>query len=111
MAEHGGSAEHRLGPSGLGTVVMDVGGDIGALVLYTPPEMDGDEIEISRDDEPGARRTHSQVRPRHTGAVTKYAAVYPGLAAGPYTLWRDEGTPVVTVTIIGGQITTCHWPA
>jgi hypothetical protein len=109
MAEHGGSAEHRLGPSGLGTVVMEVGGDIGALVLYTPAEMDGDEIEISRDDEPGARRTHSQVRPRHLGAVTKYAAVYPGLAAGPYTLWRDEGTPAASVTIVGGQITNCRW--
>jgi hypothetical protein len=109
MAEHGGSAEHRLGPSGLGTVVMEVGGDIGALVLYTPAELDGEEIEISRDDEPGARRTHSQVRPRHLGAVTKYAAVYPGLAAGPYTLWRDERTPAASVAITGGQITTCHW--
>ena len=37
------------GPSGPGTVVMDVGGDIGALILYTPAAMDGREIEISRD--------------------------------------------------------------
>src|ERR1700733_3466705 len=109
MAEHGGSAEHRLGLCGGGAVVMEVGGDIGALVLYTPAELDGEEIEISRDDEPGARRTHSQVRPRHLGAVTKYAAVYPGLAAGSYTLWRDEGTPAASVTITGGQISTCHW--
>jgi hypothetical protein len=49
------------------------------------------------------------VRPRHLGAVTKYAAVYPGLAAGSYTLWRDEGTPAASVTITGGQISTCHW--
>ena len=103
-------AEHRHGPSGLGTVVMEVGGDVGALVLYTQAGMDGDEIEISRDSEPAARRTHSQVRQRQMGTVTKYAAVYPGLAAGPYTLWRDERAPAASVTITGGQITTCHWP-
>ena len=106
-------AEHGLGPSGLGTVVMELGGDIGALVLYTPAEMDGDEIEISRDDEPGAglaRRTHSQVRPRHMGTVTRYAAVYPGLAAGSYAIWRDERARAATVSIAGGQVTSCRWP-
>ena len=103
-------AEHVAGPSGPGTVVMELGAGVGALILYTPAGLDGEEIEISRDDDPAARRTHSQVRPRHLPAVTKYAAVYPGLAAGPYTLWRDERTPAVSVTITGGQITTCQWP-
>ncbi len=108
--EESSMAEHAAGPSGPGTVVMELGADIGALVLYTPADRDGEEIEISRDDDPAVPRTHSQVRPRHLGAVTKYAAVYPGLAAGPYTLWRDERTPADSVTITGGQITTCHWP-
>ena len=103
-------AEHAAGPSGPGTVVMELGADVGALILYTPAHRDGEEIEISRDDDPAVPRTHSQVRPRHLGAVTKYAAVYPGLAAGPYTLWRDERTPADSVTVTGGQITTCHWP-
>jgi len=36
--------------------------------------------------------------------------VYPGLQAGPYTLWRDEHSPAAAVTITGGQVTSCHWP-
>jgi hypothetical protein len=42
--------------------------------------------------------------------VTEYAAVYPGLRAGQYTIWRDERHPAATVTITGGQVTSCRWP-
>jgi hypothetical protein len=102
--------ELAAGPSGPGTVVLELGAEIGALILYTPADLDGAEIEISRDDDPGARRTHSQVRQRHMATVTRYAAVYPGLQAGPYTIWRDEHSPAAAVTIIGGRVTSCHWP-
>ena len=101
--------EPAAGPSGPGTVMMELGGDIGALILYTPADMDGVEIEISRDCDPGERRTHSQVRPRHLPTVTRYAAVYPGLLAGTYTIWGDRG-PAVTAVITGGQVTSCSWP-
>jgi hypothetical protein len=103
-------AESVVGPSGPGTAVMELGGDIGALVLYTPADMDGCEIEISRDGEPAGQRTHSQVRQRHMPDATKYAAVYPGLHAGVYTIWGNEG-PAATTVITGGQVATCHWPA
>ena len=103
--------EKTLPPSGLGTVVLDLGASIGALVLHTPAELDQREIEISRIDVPGAARTHSQVRERRTGVSVRYAAVYPELAAGDYTIWRDEVTPLTQITIAGGRITTCHWPA
>ena len=49
-------SEPAAGPSGPGTVVMELGADIGALILYTPADMDGEEIEISRDRGTGARR-------------------------------------------------------
>jgi hypothetical protein len=101
--------EPAAGPSGPGTVIMELGAGIGALILYTPADMDGEEIEISCDG-PGSRRTHSQVRPRHLPGETRYAAVYPGLPAGRYTLWRDGPSPAVTVTVTGGQVSTCHWP-
>ncbi len=102
--------ESAAGPTGPGSVVMELGADIGALVLYTPPGLDGEEIEISRDDEPRTRRTHSQVRARPMPGQTKYAAVYPGLRAGSYTIWRDEQTAAATVTVTGGQVSNCHWP-
>jgi hypothetical protein len=106
--------ESVAGPSGPGTVVLELGADVGALVLLTPAELDGREIEISRDDDPAdrpARRTHSQVRPRHMVAVTKYAAVYPDLPAGPYTIWADEHHAAGRVVITGGRVTNWSWPA
>jgi hypothetical protein len=103
--------ESAAGPTGPGSVVMELGADIGALVLYTPPGLDGEEIEISRDDAPpGVHRTHSRVRARPMPGETRYAAVYPGLRAGSYTIWRDEVTAAATATITGGQVSNCHWP-
>ena len=102
--------EPAAGPSGPGTVVLELGAGIGALILYTPADLDGAEIEISREDDPGARRTHSQVRQRHIATATTYAAVYPSLPAGRYTIWRSEHSPAVTASITGGEVTSCHWP-
>jgi hypothetical protein len=98
------------GPSRPGSVVLDVGGAIGALVLHVPAALDGREIEISPLPGPGTRRTHSQVRERRAGGGVRYAAVYPGLAAGDYLIWRDATTAAGVVTIEGGRVTSCHWP-
>ena len=103
-------SEPAAGPSGPGTVIMELGAGVGALILYTPAEMDGVEIEISCDDAPGSGRTHSQVRPRHIPGETRYAAVYPSLAAGRYTVWRDEHSPATAVTVTVGQVGSCRWP-
>lgn len=105
--------EKPLGPSTSGSVVLELGASVGALVLHTPPELDGAEIEISQVTQPAdspAKRTHSQVRQRLTPGGTTFAAVYPGLAAGDYTIWRDASTPAITVTIDGGRVTTARWP-
>jgi hypothetical protein len=99
------------GPSGAGSVVLEVGAGTGALVLHTPAGLAGQEIEISpASGGPAARRTHSLVRERNTSAGTSYAAVYPGVAAGDYTLWRDDATPAAVITINGGQVTCYRWP-
>jgi len=102
-------AEPLYGPTGAGTVMLDVGPGVGALVLSTPPDLNGREIEISRADTPGARRTHSQVRERRAGGRVGYAAVYPGLASGSYTIWRDEATAIGTVEVAGGTVTSFDW--
>jgi hypothetical protein len=101
--------EPAAGPSDPGTVVMELGADIGALVVYTPAGLNGREIEISRDDDPGAPRTHSRVRPRHMTTVIRYAAVYPSLRAGQYTIWSDDENPAAVASIAGGQVTSCRW--
>src|SRR5258708_25431713 len=96
-------AESVPGPSGSGSVVLDLGPDIGALVLHTPPELDSREIEISRRAYgPPRNRTHSRVRQRHTPGAAQYAAVYPGLAAGEYLVCSDTTTNLMIFTIAGG---------
>jgi hypothetical protein len=98
--------EHA-GPSGPGTVVLELGPGAGALVLTAPAELTGAEIDISLAGSDG-RRTHSMVRPRHLAGGTHYAAVYPNLPPGQYTIWRGETVPITTVIITGGVVTTAH---
>jgi hypothetical protein len=98
------------GPSGAGSVVLDLGAGIGALILDTPAELAGREIEISpARGGASARRTHSLVRERRTGAGLSYAAVYPGLTVGDYTIWQDAVTPAATITVHSGQVTRYQW--
>jgi hypothetical protein len=106
-------AEPNAGPSGSGTVVLELGPGAGTLVLHTPPELNGTEINISLTGSTGqhGHRTHSMVRPRHVASGTRYAAVYPGLPPGEYTIWEQDGTPAVTVTVAEGAVTIADWPA
>jgi hypothetical protein len=100
--------ERIPGPSGPGSVILELGADIGALILEAPPGLAGREIEISLPA--GGPRTHSLVRERRTAAGSSYAAVYPGLPAGEYTIWRDDGTPAGQVTVHGGEASRFRWP-
>ena len=97
---------HLSGPTGAGSVVLDLGESVGALILETAAELHGREIEISpADGGAGERRTHSLVRRCDTGAGVSFAAVYPGLAAGTYTVWRTASAPAGTVVVEGGRVT------
>src|SRR4029077_11202082 len=90
--------EPHYGPTSPGTVLLEIGGTVGALILTVPAELDGAEIEISREGQP---RSHAQVRERRGGGAARYAAVYPGLVEGRYTIWRDFQTPAGTVQVAG----------
>ena len=100
-------SEQKYGPSAVGSVVMNLGGDIGALIIEAGRAQLGSEIEIS--PAAGGTRTHSMVRERLTRPDPRYDAVYPDLAAGEYTIWRDARTPTATVAVVGGQITHFAW--
>jgi hypothetical protein len=98
--------ESAVGPTGPGSVVLDLGAGVGALILDVPAALSGREIEISPvGGGAAARRTHALVRERRTSSGTGYAAVYPGLPEADYTIWRDRATPAVTVTVRGGRVT------
>ncbi len=114
----------QLGPSYDGSVMLDIGGDIGALILLTPADLHLAEIEISpvgdeRAHEPAhshgdhthahPHRTHVAVRERRGPSGTRYAAIYPSLRAGDYTLWGLDGRPRDTVRITGGEVAQLDW--
>lgn len=99
-------AHHQTGPTGPGSVILEMGEDIGALIIDTPPELAGQEIDIAAD----GHRTHSMVRERHTANGTSYAAVYPALPAADYTIYRPDGPPAGQVTVQGGRAARYRWP-
>jgi hypothetical protein len=98
----------RAGPTGAGSVVLELGPGMGALVLITSPELDCAEIDISMAGS-DSYRTHSIVRRRDVAGGTQYAAVYPSLPPGSYTVWRAPGDPLTTAIINGGTVTTTNW--
>jgi hypothetical protein len=87
------------------SVVLDIGGDVGALVLYTPPEFHGREIEISPTGQDN-QRVHTAVLERVVNGRSVFAAVYPKLPAGEFRIWiDDERARQKHVQITAGQVT------
>ncbi len=80
------------------SVVLDIGDDVGALILYTPGAMHTREIEVCPLGSNGAaERVHSAVLERSVNGRTVYAAVYPSLGEGEYEVCCD-GSPRFTIT-------------
>jgi hypothetical protein len=119
----------QLGPSYDGTVMLDIGGDRGALIIMTGPDLHLAEIELSPVGDERAHtpvqphdhgdghahthahphRTHVAVRERRGPTGIRYAAIYPSLTEGEYTVWDLDGTPRDTVRITGGEVTQFDW--
>jgi hypothetical protein len=99
--------------SGVGTVVLDIGGEVGAAAIFVPAELAGDEIEIRRLDEPWCG-THVAVRERTLPDGAVWAALFPALTAGRYEIRIKAGDPdgpTGTFEVTGGQVSNEHWPA
>lgn len=90
------------------SLVLDIGGEIGALVIHADPRMDGQEIELSPADDDTAR-FHNMVHPRSVSGGLVHNAVFPAITQGEYTVWSDTDTRHGTVTIRGGEVTDYRW--
>lgn len=100
-------SEHHV--AGQGAVLVDVGDDAGALVLYTDAAMEGVEIDISPVGDDTAR-THVAVHTRPVpGHAPLFAAVYPSLTHGRYRLWHPGRDAAGTVDIEAGRVTETTW--
>jgi hypothetical protein len=90
------------------TVVLDIGQDIGALVIYTDAKLRGREIEVGPRGSV-AKRVHVEVLERRINDRPVFAAVFPGLRAGDYDIWDNTPNPSGAVTIVGGEVATVDW--
>lgn len=119
--------------AGQGSVLLDIGDDIGALVVTMPADLVGDEVEILAADQVGhehhhhhdghghdpdhghdhhhGHRPHVAVVARPVGGGTVPSLVFPELVEGSYVL-MPKGTDDVrlTVEIRGGEVSTATWP-
>jgi ABC-type Zn2+ transport system substrate-binding protein/surface adhesin len=117
--------------AGQGSVLLDIGDDVGAVVVEMPVEMEGVEVEIRPDDggvhehEHGHDHDHdhdhgegSHSHHPHVAVVNRPveggqlpSLVFPEVREGRYGLYLKE-TDVrrLTLAVAGGQVTSAEWP-
>jgi hypothetical protein len=102
--------------AGQGSVLLDIGGEVGALVVTMPAAMEGVEIELDRGS--GHSHGHGGHRP-HVAVVNRPVAdgqvpslVFPELVEGRYGLCL-KGSPdvLLVVDVRGGEVSSAEWPA
>lgn len=113
--------------AGQGSVLLDIGGEIGALVVHMPRGTTGMEVEIRprggsdptvghqhhRDghDHGHDHHPHVAVVERPTSETVIPSLVFPELVEGEYELYEKGTTGVViTATVRGGEVTSADWP-
>ncbi len=121
--------------AGQGAVLLDIGDDIGALVVTMPAAMVDTEVEIrplgvvahhshgghghSHDDDRDHGHSHDDGHLAHVAVVerpvgngTIPSLVFGELTTGRYDLF-EKGHPddvVLTVHVEGGQVASASWP-
>ncbi|HEX4471270.1 MAG TPA: hypothetical protein VH085_04830 [Nocardioides sp.] len=108
--------------AGQGAVMLDIGGDVGALVVAMPESTVGLEVEIRPLDgqhvhEHGHEHGHEHlahvaVVARPVGDGVQPSLVFPELEAGSYELF-EKGCPdavALWATVDGGSVTSTEWP-
>jgi len=111
-AGHPHPHSHENPHAGQGAVLLDIGEDIGALVVTMPETMLGEEVEVlTGREEPGHHRPHVAVVPRPVDGGSVPSLVFPELVEGSYAL-VPKGTDDVRlrVNVCGGAVTTAAWP-
>jgi hypothetical protein len=88
--------------------VLDIGDDIGALIIHSRRELCGRQIDISPKERTW-QRTHTDVLERRTNDHAVFAALFLSLPAEDYIIWGDSSRPVGEITITGGQVAEVDW--
>lgn len=97
--------------AGQGAVLLDIGDDVGAVIVRMPAHLAAAEIEICPFGEPrrAAPREHVGVhaRPGARGLTAVFAAV----REGDYELYvKPDGPTELVARVRGGQVSELEWP-
>ena len=99
--------------AGQGTVLLDIGGDVGALVVAMPDGMLGQEVEIRPVGVHLHHYPHVAVHARPTPEGDRVPSlVYPAVESGHYELHViGRPGPAMAVAVHGGEVATATWPS
>jgi hypothetical protein len=86
-------------------IVLNIGGDIGALIIYSRKDLNERQIDVSPAGN-DARKIHNVVHERRINGRPVFAAVFPSLPAGEYRTWTN---PTAEFTIAGGEVAEVDW--
>ena len=96
--------------SGPGSVLLDIGGEVGAAAVHVPASLAGAELEIRPVGEPWSG-AHVAVRERLLPAASVWVAMFPALASGRYEVrvrGRGHQVEVCLFSVRGGAVSTVH---
>jgi len=100
--QHVGAHRHEQPHVPQRGAVLDIGGDVGALLVVAGPALDGAEIELY--DERGNYVMHTEVHGRDVMGRRQYAGLFPSVREGAYLLDTKDGRPRERVVVTGGQV-------
>jgi hypothetical protein len=83
--------------------LLDIGGDVGALVVYLPAPPPSGELEACPAGQPAAR-FHTGVHLRDTGVGPAHVALFPEVVEGSYDLLDEAGSPLARIDVAGGRV-------
>jgi hypothetical protein len=88
--------------------ILDIGDDMGALIIYCRSELRGRQIDVSLRGREW-QRTHTDVLERRTNNQQIFAALFLALPVGDYVIWGNSKEPIGEVTITGGRVSEINW--
>ena len=84
--------------------MLDIGGDIGAMVVTMERSSLGTELHLRSELDP-LRDVHTGVWERDLGGGKVVAAVFAELLEGSYEVLDQTGSPIRRIEIEGGRVT------
>jgi hypothetical protein len=85
-------------------LLLDIGDDTGALVVYAGEAWVGAELDVTRAGEPRSHHRHLMIRRLRVAGRDVFAGVLPSIDAGTYTVWDPDGAELAAVTVEGGRV-------